>query len=208
MIRRLLHIALLVIAVPTFANAQSDTATVMFEVNGLKVILRRNTANDVVAANIYLLGGTQQLTPATQGIEALLLQASERGTKRFPGAATRQLIARLGTQFDIIPQDPARAEYRQGGTLGEKHKHWFRAKFFQQYRLFFRYHVQSKVIVYAWVNDEDTRQAYESDDDAYKVFRRMLERGHPPDDWVRLLSEGQKASSRLQQVAGQSAGKR
>lgn len=105
MIRRLLHIALLVIAVPTFANAQSDTATVMFEVNGLKVILRRNTANDVVAANIYLLGGTQQLTPATQGIEALLLQASERGTKRFPGAATRQLIARLGTQFDIIPQE-------------------------------------------------------------------------------------------------------
>jgi hypothetical protein len=31
---------------------------VSFDVNGLRVILRRNTANDVVAANMYLLGGT------------------------------------------------------------------------------------------------------------------------------------------------------
>jgi len=88
------------------ANAQApDTATTMFEVNGLKVILRRNTANDVVAANMYLLGGTQQLTPATQGIEAFLLAASERGTKQFPGAATRALINRLGTQFELSPQE-------------------------------------------------------------------------------------------------------
>ena len=35
-------------------------------------------------------------------------------------------------------------------------KHWFRAKFFQQYRLFFRYHAGSKVVVFAWVNDENT----------------------------------------------------
>ncbi len=63
----------------------------------LKVILRRNPSNDVVAANVYLLGGTQQLTPATQGIESFLLNASERGTQRFParrgardGLAARQ----------------------------------------------------------------------------------------------------------------------
>ena len=67
------------------AGAQTDTATTNFDVNGLNVILRRNTANDVVAANVYLLGGTQQLTPATQGIEAFLLEASERGTKLNAG---------------------------------------------------------------------------------------------------------------------------
>src|SRR6185503_1775893 len=38
---------------PTPVVAQSDTATTTFDVNGLKVILRRNSANDVVAANIY-----------------------------------------------------------------------------------------------------------------------------------------------------------
>ena len=85
-------VLLATVAVPVAsAAAQGDTATSTFEVNGLRVILRRNTANDVVAANLYLLGGVQQLTPATQGIEAFLLASSERGTKRFPGETARSL---------------------------------------------------------------------------------------------------------------------
>lgn len=97
--------------------------------------------------------------------------------------ASKRLVAITKLAFDVIPQDSTRPEYRQGATLGEDHKHWFRARFFQQYRLFFRYHAPSKVIVYAWVNEEDTKRAYESSDDAYRVFRKMLESGHPPDDW-------------------------
>lgn len=91
--------------------------------------------------------------------------------------ASKRLAAINKLAFDVIPQDPTRMEYRQGGTLGNEHKHWFRAKFFQQYRLFFRYHASSKVIVFAWVNDDDTKRAYQSKDDAYQVFRRMLESG-------------------------------
>ena len=115
--------------------------------------------------------------------------------------ATQRLAAITKLAFDVIPQDPTRPDYRQGGTLGEDHKHWFRAKFFQQYRLFFRYHAPSKVIVFAWVNDEDSKRAYESSDDAYRVFRRMLESGHPPDDWDRLLAEARAAGQRLDQFA-------
>jgi toxin YhaV len=96
--------------------------------------------------------------------------------------ATKRLAAIAKLAFDVIPQDPSRAEYRQGATLGADRKHWFRAKFFQQYRLFYRYHAGAKMIVYAWVNDDDTKRAYESSDDAYRVFRKMLESGHPPDD--------------------------
>jgi zinc protease len=92
-------------ATPSASRAQTDTVTSTFDVNGLKVILRRNTANDVVAANIYLLGGTQQLSPATQGIEALLLESSERGTQRFPGDATRRLMARLGSTVVMSPSE-------------------------------------------------------------------------------------------------------
>ncbi len=55
-------------------------------------------------------------------------------------SASKRLAAIAKLAFDVIPQDPARPEYRQGDTLGDEHKHWFRAKFFQQYRLFFRYH--------------------------------------------------------------------
>ena len=105
--------------------------------------------------------------------------------------ASKRLSAIIQLAFDTIPQDPTRPEYRQGNTLGGQHKHWFRAKFFQQYRLFFRYHVGSKVIVFAWVNDDQTMRAFESSDDAYRVFRKMLESGHPPDDWDQLLSESE-----------------
>lgn len=98
-------LAAVLLAAPAVMAAQADTATTTFEINGLKVILRRNTANEVVAANVYLLGGTQQLTPATQGLESLLLQSSERGTKRFPREATRRVAARLGSVIGISPSD-------------------------------------------------------------------------------------------------------
>ena len=111
--------------------------------------------------------------------------------------ATKRLAAITKLAFEVIPQDPTRPEYRQGNTLGNEYKHWFRAKFFQQYRLFFRYHAQSKVIVLAWVNDGDTKRTYESGDDAYRVFRKMLESGHPPDNWDQLLAQAQLASTRL-----------
>lgn len=61
---------------------------------------------------------------------------------------------------------------RQGNTLVSEYKHWFRVKFFQQYRLFLRYHLQQKIIVYAWVNDEKSKRAYENKTDAYRVLKK------------------------------------
>ena len=60
----------------------------------------------------------------------------------------KRLAALQALMFDIVPQDPARAEYRQGSTLSADYKHWFHAKNFQQYRLFFRYHLASRVIIF------------------------------------------------------------
>lgn len=138
-------------------------------------------------------------------IEALARQVDAMKQKDPVGYARRNASQRLAAitklAFDVIPQDPARPEYRQGATLGDDHKHWFRAKFFQQYRIFFRYHAPGKVIVFAWVNDEATKRAYESSDDAYRVFRKMLESGHPPDDWKQLLAEALTEVQRLQQFA-------
>jgi toxin YhaV len=114
---------------------------------------------------------------------------------------SKRLAAILKLAFEAIPQDPTRVEYRQGGTLGDAYKHWFRAKFFQQYRLFFRYHVESHIIVYAWVNDEDTKRAYGSGADAYRVFLKMLGRGNPPDDWAQLLAEARAESTRMEQIS-------
>lgn len=140
-------------------------------------------------------------------IEALILQVESLKQKDPAGYvkknASKRLVAITKLAFDVIPQDPTRPEYRQGGTLGDAHKHWFRAKFFQQYRLFFRYHAAAKVLVFAWVNDDDSKRAYESSDDAYRVFRKMLEGGHPPDDWDMLLAEARAEDARLRSlVAG------
>lgn len=140
-------------------------------------------------------------------IEALARQVETLKQKDPAGYlkknASKRLAAIAKLAFDVIPQDPTRPEYRQGGTLGVDHKHWFRAKFFQQYRLFFRYHAPSKVIVYAWVNDEDTKRAFERSDDAYRVFRKMLESGHPPDGWEQLLAEAQKRIAAAAGITGQ-----
>jgi len=129
-------------------------------------------------------------------LEATIAKVEELRRKNPTGYikknASKRLAAINKLAFDVIPQDPSRPEYRQGETLGKEHKHWFRAKFFQQYRLFFRFHQESKIIIYAWVNDEDTKRAYESDDDAYRVFTKMLNSGHPPSDWDQLLAEARQ----------------
>lgn len=104
-----------------------------------------------------------QLESQEQQVQALKQKDPEGYSKKN---ASKRLAAIVNLAFNIIPQDPSRPEYRQGGTLGEDRKHWFRAKFFQQYRLFFRYHAAAKIIVLAWVNDENTKRAYESSEDA------------------------------------------
>lgn len=136
----------------------------------------------------------EQLEALTNEVE-VLQRKDPVGYLKKNAAKRLKAIRRLA--FDVIAQAPGNPDYRLGGTLGAEHKHWFRAKFFQQYRLFFRYHASSKIIVIAWVSDDDCKRAYESSDDAYKVFRRMLSSGHPPDDWDQLLREATAATDRL-----------
>jgi toxin YhaV len=135
-------------------------------------------------------------------IEALIAEV-ERAKKKDPAGykkkrAAKFLAALLKVAFEVIPSDPTRAVYRLGDTLGGDYKHWFRAKFLQQMRLFFRYRETktTKVIILAWVNDEDTLRAYGKASDAYAVFRKMLQKGCPPDDWEKLLAAAAKDGAR------------
>jgi zinc protease len=85
------------------ATYDSDSSTMRFEVAGIPVILRPVTANNVVAANLYLLGGVRQATPETQGIENLLLQATEHGTAKYPRDVLRRRMASLGSAIGVSP---------------------------------------------------------------------------------------------------------
>src|SRR5271156_5748994 len=64
--------------------------------------------------------------------------------------------------------------------LSADNRHWFRAKFHERYRLFYRFSSKEKVIVYAWVNAERTLRKSGSKTDPYNVFRAMLEVVDPP----------------------------
>ena len=90
--------------------------------------------------------------------------------------------------MDGVPGDPAGDEFRQGNTLGTAYRHWRRAKIGRRFRLFFRYDSKSRIIVFAWVNDEHTLRSAGSKSDPYAVFEKMLGRGNPPDDWDALIT--------------------
>ena len=114
--------------------------------------------------------------------------------------ASKRLAAIARLMLHDIPQDPSRKEFQQGSTLGPAHRHWRRAKFFQQFRLFFRFHSRSRLIVLGWVNDTNTKRAYGSKTDAYRVFQSMLASGQPPDNWEELLQEAAQAAERLRHL--------
>ncbi len=125
-----------------------------------------------------------QMEKLTDAVEALKAKKPDEYQKN---ASTKLLTALNKLVFQTVPADPAATVYRQGSTLGEAHKHWFRAKFGNgRFRLFFRYDSTAKVIIFAWVNDETTLRTYGAKTDAYKVFKGMLEDGAPPDDWAEL----------------------
>ena len=90
--------------------------------------------------------------------------------------------------LETVPSDPHRAEYRLGNTMGAAFRHWRRAKIGRRFRLFFRFDSATKIIIFAWVNDDHTLRSSGSKNDPYVVFQKMLERGHPPNDWAALLA--------------------
>ena len=110
--------------------------------------------------------------------------------------------------LEIIPADPTAAAFRQGGTLGKTRKHWFRAKFGNgRYRLFFQFSTAAKVIIYAWVNDRNSLRTYGASTDAYAVFRSMLDKGNPPDDWAELMKAVGAATAGKAEPGGKAAGR-
>lgn len=120
-------------------------------------------------------------------IEATL-KAKARGTLHSDSNA-KLLAALTQLMFTDIPVNPAANKYRQGKTLGNGRKHWFRAKFGRnRFRLFYRYSSTHRTIIYAWVNDKNTLRTYGSKKDAYAIFTGMLDDGNPPDGWNELIN--------------------
>ncbi len=134
-----------------------------------------------------------------QKLNAAARRAEQNDRQGFRSNANVKLLNALSQlMLDVVPSDPSRDEYRQGNTLGPVYRHWRRAKIGRRFRLFFRYDSKAKVIVFAWVNDEQTLRSAGSKSDPYAVFEKMLGRGNPPDDWNALKSASRENWGKLE----------
>jgi zinc protease len=88
---------------PASRESVADTTLQDYTVDGVRVVQRLMPATGVVAVNVYLLGGVRQLTPSTQGIEALLLRASRHGTRRYPDSTLARAWGRTGSSVEFAP---------------------------------------------------------------------------------------------------------
>lgn len=124
-----------------------------------------------------------------QKLEAASSRAKAQDPKGFESNANVKLFDALTTLIlEVVPGDPNRDEYRQGNTMGPAFRHWRRAKIGRRFRLFFRFDSKTRIIIFAWVNDEHALRSSGAKTDPYVVFQKMLQSGHPPDDWDGLLA--------------------
>lgn len=89
----------------TLQSAQSQVAKQAalvseFEVNGLKVLLKRREGSLTVAAGLYIKGGSRNITAENAGIEALMLDAATEASAAFPRARMRDEQSRVGTAIN------------------------------------------------------------------------------------------------------------
>ena len=122
------------------------------------------------------------------GLVAEVGRLAEANPDDYVGHPKAKLLARINKIIlDEIPVDPGHKDYRLGKALGGGHKNWFRAKFLKSHiRLFFRYDSTSKVIIYCWINNENTLRKEWSRTDHYVIFKGLLESGKPPSEWADL----------------------
>ncbi|MGQ0640262.1 MAG: M16 family metallopeptidase [Gemmatimonadaceae bacterium] len=83
----------------------SEPTAIAYDVDGIRVIQRVDSTGEIAVANLYLLGGTRQVSATTAGIEPFLLETSGRGTRLYPRERLRRQMARLGTAIAVAAEE-------------------------------------------------------------------------------------------------------
>ena len=68
-----------------------------FDVNGLKVLLKRREGSLTVAAGLFIRGGASNINAQNAGIETLMLSVATEASTNFPRARMRSELSRMGT---------------------------------------------------------------------------------------------------------------
>jgi predicted Zn-dependent peptidase len=68
-----------------------------FDVNGLKVLLKKREGSLTVAAGLFIRGGAANINAQNAGIETLMLSAATEASANFPRERMRTELSRMGT---------------------------------------------------------------------------------------------------------------
>jgi zinc protease len=93
-----------------------------FEVNGLKVLVKRREGSQSVVAGLFLRGGARNVTAENAGVEALMLEVATEASQKFPREQMRRELSRTGTQLS----DGINLDYSVL-TLGSTRRHFDRS---------------------------------------------------------------------------------
>jgi zinc protease len=82
-------------------NEVTDAARLVteFEVNGLKVLLKRRAGSQTVVAGLFFRGGARNVTEKNAGVEALMLDVATEATTNYPREKFRREISSTGTSI-------------------------------------------------------------------------------------------------------------
>lgn len=78
-------------------TAQQMAQVTEFEVNGLKVLVKRRPSAPTVAGGLFIRGGSRNITDKNAGIENLMLASAVEAGKKFPQQTVRREISRTGS---------------------------------------------------------------------------------------------------------------
>ena len=79
--------------------AEQANLVTEFDVNGLKVLVKRRLNAPTIAAGLFIRGGARNITDKNAGIENLMLGVAEEGSEKFPRETLRRELSRTGSDI-------------------------------------------------------------------------------------------------------------
>ncbi len=93
-----ISLVFILLAILVFAS-QGSEPVVTLDVNGLQVIVKPNSANEIVSAQLYIKGGSFNLNESTQGIEPLIFESAFKGSEHYSKETINTLLDRTAAQI-------------------------------------------------------------------------------------------------------------
>src|SRR5437016_8453228 len=86
-------------APPDFQSVIARQASLVseFDVNGLKVLVKRREGSQTVSVQLYIRGGVENVTATNAGVEAFMLNVASEASATYPRDRMRKDLARMGT---------------------------------------------------------------------------------------------------------------